>query len=199
MLIRSNAPNRLLGAHLQRMLGGEYHETCFRTCWSRRARRRGTLQRSSVCDTCRRSGSGRKLSTFSRLLTSATNGAIAGTNRPTPMATVTTTRIIMEVGVGTIAGDTGTAGTTGTITIAAGDMADTTGISGNSEERGFGPFLSSPPRLNRRPHRGQRRRTRRRDDRTTSGLGWLISCLRASRSKPPVRIGSPCRAPAPAP
>ena len=56
------------------------------------------------------------------------------------MATVTTTRIIMEVGVGTIAGDTGTAGTTGTITIAAGDMADTTGISGNSEERGFGPF-----------------------------------------------------------
>lgn len=57
------------------------------------------------------------------------------------MATVTTTRIIMEVGVGTIAGDTGTAGTTGTITIAAGDMADTTGISGNSEERGFGPFL----------------------------------------------------------
>jgi hypothetical protein len=109
------------------------------------------------------------------------------------------TRIIMEVGVGTIAGDTGTAGTTGTITIAAGDMADTTGITGNSEERGFGLFLSSPPRLNRRPHRGQRRRTRRRDDRTTSGPGWLISCLRASRSKPPVRIGSPCRAPAPAP
>ena len=59
MLIRSNAPNRSLGARLQRMLGGEYHETCFRTCWPRRIRRCGTLQRSSVCDACRRSRSGR--------------------------------------------------------------------------------------------------------------------------------------------
>src|ERR1035441_3929330 len=81
-------------------------------------------------------GQAAQASNVQQVLTSATNGAIAGTNRPTPMATVTTTRIIMAVGVGPIAGDAGTAGTTGTITIAAGDMADTTGISGNSEERG---------------------------------------------------------------
>ena len=59
MLIRSNAPNRLPVAHLQSMLGGEYHETCFCTCWPRRARRCGTLQRSSVCDAGRHSESGR--------------------------------------------------------------------------------------------------------------------------------------------
>src|ERR1700691_5443931 len=59
MLIRSNAPNRFPGAHLQRMLGGEYHETCLCTCWPRRIGGRGTLQRSCVCDACRHSGSGR--------------------------------------------------------------------------------------------------------------------------------------------
>ena len=59
MLIRSNAPNRSLGARLQRMLGGEYHETCFCTCWPCCIGRRGTLQRSSVCDACRQSGAGR--------------------------------------------------------------------------------------------------------------------------------------------
>jgi hypothetical protein len=51
--------------------------------------------------------------------------------------TVTTSRIIMAVGVGTIAG----AGTTGIITTVAGDTAGATGTSGNPEERGFGPFL----------------------------------------------------------
>jgi hypothetical protein len=140
----------------------------------------------------------RKHPTFSRLLTSATNGATAGTSRPTPMATVTISRIIMAVGVGT-AGDTGTAGTTGTITTPAGDIADTTGISGSVGRKGLRPlsFLSSC--LNQCPHRGQSQRDRRRDDRTTSGPGRLISCLRASRSTPPVRSGYPCRAPAPAP
>ena len=140
MLIRSNAPNRLLGAHLQRMLRGEYHETCFCTCWPRRARRRGTLQRSSVCDACRHSGTGR--ASFQRSagrLLLQPMGPTAGANRPTPMvtATVTTIRIIMAAGVGTIAG----AGTAGTITIAAGDTAGATGTDGNPEERGLGPFL----------------------------------------------------------
>ena len=183
---------------LQRMLGGEYHETCFCTCWSRRAWRRCTLQRSRRlrCLSPFRARP-RKLPTSSRPLTSATNGATAGTNRPTPMATVTTTRITMAVGVG-IAGDTGTAGTTGTITTAAGDMADTTGISGHSEERGFGPFLFSSC-LSRRQRRGQSQRDRRRDDRTTSELAGWISCLRASRSTPPAQSGPPCQAPAPIP
>ena len=59
-----NAPNRFAARRLQQALGGEYHETCFCTCWSRRARRRCTLYRAGVCDACRRSGSG--LASFGR-------------------------------------------------------------------------------------------------------------------------------------
>ena len=57
-----NAPNRSRRDRLQQMLGGEDHETCFCTCWPRRAWRGCTLQRGRVCDACRRSDSRRKSS-----------------------------------------------------------------------------------------------------------------------------------------
>src|ERR1019366_2004754 len=54
----SNAPNRLLSALLQQALGGEFHETCFCTCWPRRAGRRCTLYRGRLYDAGDDSGSG---------------------------------------------------------------------------------------------------------------------------------------------
>jgi hypothetical protein len=54
----SNASNALRGGHLQQALGGEHHETCFCTCWSRRAWRRCTVYRNRVCDALRHSRPG---------------------------------------------------------------------------------------------------------------------------------------------
>jgi hypothetical protein len=51
-----NAPNPLPARRLQQMLGGEYHETCFCTCWPRRTWRGCFIQRGRICDAHRRPG-----------------------------------------------------------------------------------------------------------------------------------------------
>jgi hypothetical protein len=51
-----NAPNPVPARRLQQMSGGEYHETCFCTCWPRRTWRGCFIQRGRIRGADRRPG-----------------------------------------------------------------------------------------------------------------------------------------------
>ena len=138
-----NAPNRLFARRLQQMLGGEYHETCFWTCWPRRTRRRCFIR----CRPHRR-----RLST-SRAATTVDTGRLHLQRmgsllapplrrwRLLPSALLGWSWLAPSLGLwrgygwpdmGWSAGVAGVAATAG--------ITGATGTSGNHWERGFGPL-----------------------------------------------------------